>query len=115
MLERLPETKRISLRADKHYDTKAFGAALRGMVATPHVAQNKINQRSAIDGHAPNHPNYRISQKVCMRVEEVFVRNKTIRTLRKTRYIGTEKVAWHFMLTATAYDLVRVRNLLSTS
>ena len=30
---------------------------------------------------------------------------------RKTRYIGTEKVAWHFSLTAAAYNLVRMRNL----
>jgi IS5 family transposase len=115
MLERLPGSKRISLGADKHYDTKEFVAALRRMEVTPHVAQNTTNRRSAIDGRTTCHPNYRISQRIRKRVEEVFGWMKTIGTFRKTRYVGTEKVAWHFTLTAAAYNLVRMRNLLSTA
>ena len=115
MMERLPGSKRISLGADKLYDTKEFVAALRTMEVTPHVAQNTTNRKSAIDGRTTCHPNYRISQKVRKRVEEIFGWMKTVGTLRKTRYVGTEKVAWHFAFTAAAYNLVRMRNLLSTA
>jgi len=115
MVERLPGSRRISLGADKLYDTREFVAALRAMEVTPHVAQNTTNRKSAIDGRTTCHPNYRISQKVRKRVEEIFGWMKTIGTLRKTRYVGTEKVAWHFAFTAAAYNLVRMRNLLSTA
>ena len=115
MVERLPGSKRISLGADKHYDSKEFVAALRAMEVTPHVAQNTTNRKSAIDGRTTCHPNYRKSQKVRKRVEEIFGWMKTVGTLRKTRYVGTEKVAWHFAFTAAAYNLVRMRKLLSTA
>jgi hypothetical protein len=36
---------------------------------------------------------------------------KTIGAFRKTRYIGTGKVAWHFTFIAAANNLVRMRNL----
>jgi hypothetical protein len=111
MIERLPATKLISLGADKHYDTKDFVASLRKMEVTPHVAQNTTNRRSAIDGRTTSHPNYRFSQKVRKRVEEIFGWMKTIGTFRKTRYIGTEKVAWNFTFIAATYNLVRMRNL----
>jgi len=111
MLERLPGSKRISLGADKLYDTKEFVAALRRMEVTPHVAQNTTNRRSAIDGRTTCHPNYHISQKIRKRVEEIFGWMKTVGVFRKTRYIGQEKVAWHFSLIAAAYNLVRMRNL----
>jgi hypothetical protein len=109
--ELLPATKRISLGADKHYDTKDFVASLRKMEVTPHVAQNTTNRRSAIDGRTTSHPNYRISQKVRKRVEEIFGWMKAVGVFRKTRYIGTGKVAWHFTFIAAAYNLVRMRNL----
>jgi len=111
MLERLPGSKRISLGADKLYDTKEFVAALRRMEVIPHVAQNTTNRRSAIDGCTTCHPNYRLSQKIRKRVEEIFGWMKTVGVFRKTRYIGQEKVAWHFSLIAAAYNLVRMRNL----
>ncbi len=34
---------------------------------------------------------------------------------RKTRFIGTEKVRWHFKRTPAASKLVQVRNLLTTA
>lgn len=114
MVERLPATKRISLEADKHYDTTEFIAALREIKVTPHVAQNTTTRRSAIDERTTSHPNYRISQKARKRITEIPGWMKTVGIFRKTRYIGTEKVAWHIVFTA-AYNLVRMRNLLSTA
>jgi len=36
---------------------------------------------------------------------------KTVAQFRKVRYRGTQKLDWDFVITATAYDLVRMRSL----
>ncbi len=40
---------------------------------------------------------------------------KTVGMLRKTRHRGTSKVEWVFTFAAAAYNLVRMRTLLSTA
>src|SRR5262249_28422334 len=40
MLEQVPRTDRVTVGADKGYDTKDFVAECRHMNVTPHVAQN---------------------------------------------------------------------------
>jgi len=35
--------------------------------------------------------------------------------MRKTRHKGVERVGWMFTLTAAAYNLVRMRNLLEAA
>ena len=42
-------SRRVTLGADKGYDTADFVAELRARGVTPHVAQNTTNRRSAID------------------------------------------------------------------
>ena len=54
--------KRITLGADKAYDTQDFVQALREMNITPHVAQNNRNRKSAIDGRTTRHASYQLSQ-----------------------------------------------------
>jgi hypothetical protein len=53
-------------------------------------------------------PGYAISQGKRKRIEECFGSMKTIGGLRKTRHRGRCLVEWFFMLTATAYNLVRI-------
>jgi IS5 family transposase len=72
MLERLPGVHRVTLEADKHYDTAGFVAECREMHVTPHIAQNTSGRRSAIDGRTTRHPGYAVSQWVRKRVEEIF-------------------------------------------
>ena len=55
-----------------------------------------------------------MSQRKRKRIEEVFGWVKTVAMLRKTRHRGLETVAWVFTFTVTAYNLVRMRNLLSS-
>ena len=79
---------------------------------TPHVSQNlKRSGGSAIDGRTTQHEGYKVSQRKRKRIEEVFGWIKTVGTLRKTRHRGLETVRWVFTFTATAYNLVRMRNL----
>lgn len=92
MLARMRGRHRITLAADKNYDTAGFVAALREMDVTPHVAQNNTNRRSAIDGRTTRHPGYAVSLRIRKRIEEVFGWAKTSGNLRKTRHRGQDRV-----------------------
>ena len=100
--------------ADKGYDTKDFVAECRQMHITPHVAQNvKRNGGSAIDGRTTRHEGYEVSQRKRKRIEECFGWLKTIALIRKVRHRGIDRVGWVFTFAAAAYNLVRMRNLLT--
>jgi hypothetical protein len=49
MILNIPGKRRVTVGADKGYDTEGFVAALRSMSATPHVAQNNTRRKSAVD------------------------------------------------------------------
>ncbi len=66
---------------------------------------------SAIDGRTTRQLGYAVSRKFRKRVEEAFVRMKTIGNLRKIKYRGVPKVSCHFIIAAAAYNLIRMRNL----
>lgn len=116
MAERLEGVQRVTIAADKGYDTKDFVKEMRGMNVTPHVSQNlKRAGGSAIDQRTTRHAGYEISQRKRKRIEEVFGWMKTVGMLRKTRHRGVFKVGWVFTFAAAAYNLVRMRNLLSSA
>ena len=102
---------RVTLAADRGYDTQACVQQLRDRNVTPHVAQNNTHRRSAIDQRTTRHPGYEMSQKKRKLVEQMFGWAKTVGLMRKTRHRGTERVDWMFIFTAAAYNLVRIRNL----
>ncbi len=110
MLEEIPGEHRITVGADKAYDTKDFVKECRQLHATPHVAQKKD---SAIDGRTTRHEGYGVSQRKRKRIEEVFGWLKTVACLRKLRHRSTRKVKWIFTFAATAYNLVRMRNMVT--
>ena len=88
MAESLPGTHRVTLGADKGYDTRDFITELRRMEITPHVAQNDTKRRSAVDERTTRHGGYQVSQKRRKRIEEVFGWMKSIGLLRKLRHRG---------------------------
>jgi transposase len=102
---------RITVGADKGYDTRDFVEALRLLQVTPHVAQNTSNRSSAIDRRTTRHPGYGVSQWKRQRVEEIFGWLKTVGLLRKTRHRGRARVHWMFTFGLAVYNLVRIRNL----
>jgi transposase len=112
MLEQIPAGQRVTVGADKGYDTRDFVAECRHLTVTPHVAQNsKRRGGSAIDGRTTRHTGYAVSQIKRKRIEECFGWLKTIALLRKVRHRGIEKVGWMFTFAAAAYNLVRMRKL----
>jgi transposase len=100
---------------DKNYDTADFVAGCRQRGCTPHVSQNNTNRRSAIDARTTRHPGYRISTIKRKRIEEPFGWIKTVGGLRKTRHCGRALVQWFFVLTAAAYNLVRIPKILAAT
>jgi transposase len=115
MLADVPGQQRITLAADKGYDTRDFVAELRAMHVTPHIAQHTTGRRSAIDARTTRHPGYTISQRKRKLVEQGFGWMKTVGGLRKLRHRGGALVTWVFTFTAAAYNIVRLRRLLATT
>jgi len=104
---------RITLGADKAYDTADFVNELRSMGVTPHVAQNTNGRRSAIDRRTTRHKGYGASQRIRKRIEETFGWIKTIARQDQTAFRGLDRVGFAFTFAAAAYNLVRLPKLLA--
>jgi transposase len=114
MLEDLPDADRITVGADKNYDTRDFVRQTRALGVTPHVAQypETPHRGSAIDGRTTRHPGYGLSQRKRKLVEQAFGWMKTIGLMRKLRHRGGPLVNWVFTFAAATYNLVRLRRLI---
>jgi hypothetical protein len=88
MIDGVCGSRRITLGADKGYDTTDFLAELHARNVTPHDAQNNTRRRSAVDERTTRHEGYAIGQRKRKRkrVEEIFGWEKVIGGVRKTRF-----------------------------
>ena len=111
MLDDHERPARTTLGADRAYDTREFVDECRELGVTPHVAQNTTNRRSAIDDRTTRHVGSSISQKLRMRIEQVFGWGKTIGGLRRTRVRGLARTKFGTYLIGAAYNLLRITNL----
>jgi len=100
-----------SVGADKGYHTKDFVDQLWQRVIKPHVATIDGRRTPGLDGRTTRSLGYQISQWKRKRIEEIFGWMKTVGHIRRTRYRGEAKVAMHVLLTAAAYDLLRMAKL----
>jgi transposase len=108
---RADRPQRVTLGADKGYDTDDFVNELRSANVAPHVAAKA--KGSAIDGRTTRHAGYKISQVVRKRIEEVFGWAKAAAGMRKTRHRGIGRVGWQFTFTLAAYNLIRIPKLMA--
>jgi transposase len=106
-----PGDHKITLGADKGYDTADFVADLRAMNVGPHVAA-KV-KGSALDGRTTRHAGYKTSQVIRKRIEEAFGWGKTVGPIAKTMLRGVERVGFQFTMTMAAYNLARLPRLLA--
>jgi transposase len=104
-------TRRLTLGADKGYDSADFVADLRQACVTPHVAQKP--RHSAIDGRTTRHVGYALSQKRRKRIEEPFGWAKTVGGMAQTVHRGLDRVRARFTLTMAACNLARLPRLLA--
>lgn len=121
-----------TLGADRGFDSGPCMIQLEQRGVEPHIAM-----RSGVIGgakgtgalHRKNRPNvaarrrmkhrmrrvaYRLSQRARKKVEEAFGWCKTIAGLARARHVGRWKIKQQFELAAAAFNLVRMRNLLTT-
>jgi len=102
---------RLSVAADKGYDTADFVGDMRELKVTPHVASKK--RGTAVDGRTTRHDTYKQSLKDRKKIEEFFGWAKVIAGFRKLRHIGLEKIRFYFSLAAGCFNLIKLRNLVA--
>lgn len=103
--------RRVTVGADRGYDTRDFVADLRARGVVPHIAQNVSKRRSALDGRTTRHATYEISQRTRKRIEEIFGWMKTVGGLRRTRFRGVERTQFAAHMIGAAYNLLRMARL----
>ncbi|RME55587.1 MAG: IS5 family transposase [Caldilineae bacterium] len=110
MLERsVPGARRVTLGADRGYDTRDFIEALRERNVTPHVAPH--DRRNNLDGRTTRHRGYAASLYKRMQIEKIFGWAKTIGGLRKSRFRGIPRNQMAAYITGAAYNLLRLAKL----
>jgi transposase len=105
--------RRVTIGADKGYDSDELLQNLREMGVTPHIAKNDHSHRtSSIDERTTRHAGYHVSQKKRKLVEQIFGWAKTVGCLRKVKHRGLDLVKSITTMNLAAYNLIRMRNLM---
>ncbi len=105
--------RRITVGADKAYDTKDFIAATRALNVTAHVTKNEKGRRSNLDRRTTRHPGYAISLSRRWLVEKSFGWLKQTGPVRQVKLRGLHKVDWLFVFSCAANNLMRLPKLIA--
>jgi transposase len=106
-------TQRITVGADKAYDTKDFVTAARALNVTAHVTKNEKGRRSNLDRRTTRHPGYAISLSRRWLVEKDFGWLKQTGPVRQVKLRGLHKVDWIFVFSCAAHNLMRLPRLIA--
>lgn len=101
-----------TLAADRGYHCRGVVDWCRAHQVRPHVATLNNRQVPGLDARTWRTKAYRRSQHIRRGVERIFGWCKGVGGLRKTRYRGLPRVTLHAQLVATAYNLLRIANLM---
>jgi len=106
-------SRRITVGADKAYDTKDFVTTARELNVTPHVTKNDKGRRSNLDRRTTRQPGYAISLSRRWLVEKGFGWLKQTGPLRQVKLRGLENVDWLFVFSCAAHNLLRLPRLIA--
>ena len=106
-------SRRITVGADKAYDTKDFVTTARELNVTPHVTKNDKGRCSNLDRRTTRHAGYAISLSRRWLVEKGFGWLKQTGPLRQVKLRGLEKVDWLFVFSCAAHNLLRLPRLIA--
>jgi transposase len=106
-------SRRITVGADKGYDSRDFVTTLRELNVTPHVTRNENGRRSNMDRRTTRHSGYAISLAHRWLVEKPFAWLKQTAQIRQVKYRGLEKVNWIFVFSCAAHNLLRLPKLIT--
>ena len=105
--------RRITVGADKAYDTKDFIAATRALNVTAHVTKNQKGRRSNLDRRTTRHPGYAISLSRRWLIEKGFGWLKQTGPMRQVKLRGLHNVDWLFVFSCAAHNLMRLPKLIA--
>ncbi len=108
-------TRRITVGADKAYDSEDFVRTVRELVVTPHITKNDKNRSSNLDRRTTRQPGYAISLSRRWLIEKGFGWLKQTGSLRQVKLRGLEKVDWLFVFSSAAHNLIRLPKLMAQS
>src|SRR5450432_1809507 len=106
-------SRRITVGADKAYDTKDFVSTVRELSVTPHVTRNDKGRSSNLDRRTTRQPGYAISLSRRWLIEKGFGWLKQTGPLRQVKLRGLEKVDWLFVFSCAAHNLIRLPRLMA--
>ncbi len=106
-------TRRITVGADKAYDSQDFVKAARALNVTPHITKNDESRRSNMDGRTTRHEGYGISLSCRWLVEKGFGWLKQTGPVRQVKVRGLHKVDWVFVFSCAAHNLLRLPRLIA--
>jgi hypothetical protein len=99
-------TRRITVGADKAYDTEDFVRTVREMNVTPHVTKNDKAHSSNLDRRTTRQPGYAVSLSRRWLIEKGLGWLKQTGPLRQVKLRGLEKVGWLFVFSCAAHNLL---------
>jgi transposase len=108
-------SRRITVGADKAYDTKDFASTARELNVTPHVTENPKGRSSNLDHRTTRQPGYVVSPSRRWLAEKGFGWLKQTGPLRQVKLRGLEKVDWLFVFNCAAHNLIRLPRLMAQS
>jgi len=106
-------SRRITVGADKAYDSRDFVRTVRELNVTPHVAKNDKGRASNLDRRTTRQPGYAISPSRRWLIEKGFGWLKQTGPLRQVKLRGLEKVDWLFVFSCAAHNLLRLPRLMA--
>lgn len=105
--------RRITVGADKGYDTEDFVRTVRELNVTPHITRNNRNRSSNLDRRTTRHRGYAISLSRRWLIEKGFGWLKQTGPLRQVKLRGLAKVNWLFVFSCAAHNLLRLPRLIA--
>jgi transposase len=106
-------TRRITVGADKAYDTEDFVRTVRELRVTPHVTKSDKGRSSNLDRRTTRQPGYAVSLSRRWLIEKSFGWLKQTGPLRQVKLRGLEKVDWLFVFSCAAHNLLRLPKLMA--
>ena len=107
-------SQRVTVGADKAYDTGDFVATARELDVTVHVQKNDKGRRSRIDQRTTRHAGYARSLSRRWLVEKTFGWLRGTGPLRQVKLRGLSRVDWIFVFSCAAHNVLRLPRLLAT-
>jgi hypothetical protein len=106
-------SRRITVGADKAYDSGDFVRTARELNVTAHVTKNEKGRHSNLDRRTTRHSGYAVSLSRRWLVEKGFGWLKQTGPLRQVKLRGLEKVDWLFVFSCAAHNLIRLPRLIA--